>query len=29
MVDKDFDLYCRGCYAKQFGPKVKNIYKEG
>ncbi|KAI8882731.1 hypothetical protein K501DRAFT_333860 [Backusella circina FSU 941] len=21
MVDKDFDLYCRGCYAKKFGPK--------
>lgn len=21
MVDKDFDLYCRGCYSKAFGPK--------
>ncbi|KAL1929445.1 hypothetical protein VTP01DRAFT_1583 [Rhizomucor pusillus] len=21
MVDKDFDLYCRGCYAQSFGPK--------
>ncbi|KAI9487010.1 MAG: hypothetical protein EXX96DRAFT_62413 [Benjaminiella poitrasii] len=21
MVDKDFDLYCRGCYSKLFGPK--------
>ncbi|KAF7724281.1 Cysteine and glycine-rich protein 1 [Apophysomyces ossiformis] len=21
MVDRDFDLYCRGCYAKSFGPK--------
>ncbi|KAI9315333.1 hypothetical protein BX666DRAFT_387700 [Dichotomocladium elegans] len=21
LVDKDFDLYCRGCYAKLFGPK--------
>ncbi|KAI9258797.1 hypothetical protein BDA99DRAFT_514184 [Phascolomyces articulosus] len=21
MVDKDFDLYCRGCYAKLHGPK--------
>lgn len=23
MVDRDFDLYCRGCYSKAFGPKVK------
>ena len=21
MVDRDFDLYCRGCYSKLFGPK--------
>lgn len=21
MVDRDFDLYCRGCYSKSFGPK--------
>lgn len=21
MVDRDFDLYCRGCYSKAFGPK--------
>ncbi|CAO3625729.1 unnamed protein product [Mucor hiemalis] len=21
MVDRDFDLYCRGCYSKGFGPK--------
>lgn len=25
MVDKDFDLYCRGCYSKAFGPKVSLI----
>ena len=23
MVDKDFDLYCRNCYTKFHGPKVK------
>ncbi|CEP13476.1 hypothetical protein [Parasitella parasitica] len=21
MTDRDFDLYCRGCYSKSFGPK--------
>lgn len=21
MVDKDYDLYCRGCHSKLFGPK--------
>lgn len=21
MVDRDYDLYCRGCYSKSFGPK--------
>ncbi|OBZ90768.1 Cysteine and glycine-rich protein 1 [Choanephora cucurbitarum] len=21
MVDRDFELYCRGCYSKSFGPK--------
>jgi hypothetical protein len=22
MVDKGFDVYCRPCYSKDFGPKV-------
>jgi hypothetical protein len=22
MVDKDFDVYCRPCYSKEYGPKV-------